>query len=74
MDNEASEDEAARKDHGLNRLKSHEANVELIEKANRYRDILTQAADSDELVRQKWDEWEESISELTLDEVRFQII
>ncbi|PPQ95240.1 hypothetical protein CVT26_014931 [Gymnopilus dilepis] len=72
LDSEASEDEAARKDHGLNRLKSHEANVELIEKANRYRDILTQAADSDELVRQKWDEWEESISELTLDEATLE--
>jgi len=71
LDNEASEDEAARKDHPLNRLKSHEANIELIDKANRYRDILSQAAESDESVRLKWDEWEQSIIELTLDEVRF---
>jgi programmed cell death 6-interacting protein len=69
LDGEASEDEAARKELPLKRLKSFEANVELIEKANRYRSILTQATESDEFVRQKWDEWEESITELTLDEV-----
>lgn len=69
LDTEASEDEAARKEVPLNRLKSYEANVELIEKSTRYRSILTQAAESDETVRQKWDEWEENISELTLDEV-----
>jgi programmed cell death 6-interacting protein len=43
--------------------------VELIEKASRYRNILGEASESDELIRQKWDEWEESIAELTLDEV-----
>ena len=69
LDNEASEDEAIRKEVPLDRMKSHEANVELIEKAGRYRSILTQAAASDESVRQKWEEWEESITELTLDEV-----
>ncbi|KAF9048660.1 BRO1-like domain-containing protein [Panaeolus papilionaceus] len=68
LDSEASEDEAARQEIALTRLKSHEANVELIEKSNRYRSILAQAAQSDESVRQKWDEWEESIRELTLDE------
>ncbi|PPR00900.1 hypothetical protein CVT24_000385 [Panaeolus cyanescens] len=68
LDNEASEDEDARKEFPLTRLRSHEANVELIEKSNRYRSILAQAAQSDESVRQKWDEWEESIRELTLDE------
>jgi programmed cell death 6-interacting protein len=69
LDNEASEDEAARKDFFLTRPISHEANVELIEKASRYRNILAEASKSDELIRQKWDEWEESIAELTLDEV-----
>ncbi|KAF8149996.1 BRO1-like domain-containing protein [Crassisporium funariophilum] len=72
LDSEASEDEAARKDVPLNRLKSHEANVELIEKSARYRSILNQAAASDESVRQKWDEWEESITELTLDEATLE--
>ncbi|KIM39855.1 hypothetical protein M413DRAFT_19615 [Hebeloma cylindrosporum] len=72
LDGEASEDEAARKEMPLNRLKSYEANAELIEKANRYRSILTQAAESDESVRQKWDEWEESITELTLDEATLE--
>jgi programmed cell death 6-interacting protein len=71
LDNEASEDEAARKNFPLTRPTSHEANVELIEKANRYRSILAEAAMSDEHIRQKWDEWEESITELTLDEVAF---
>jgi hypothetical protein len=69
LDNEASEDEAARKDFFLSRPCSHEANGELIEKANRYRNILEEASKSDDLIRQKWDEWEESIAELTLDEV-----
>lgn len=69
LDAEASEDEAARHEIPLSRLKSYEANVELIQKAERYRNILSQAAESDESVRQKWDEWEECISELTLDEV-----
>lgn len=69
LDNEASEDEAARKDTPLNRLPSHEANVELIEKERRYRNILSQAAASDEVVRQKWDDWENNIVELTWTEV-----
>ena len=71
MDDEASEDEAARKDSPLNRPSSHEANVELIEKANKYRNILAEATKSDEHIRQKWDKWEENITELTLDEVIF---
>lgn len=69
LDNEASEDEMARKEIPLNRLRSHEANVELIEKQRRYREILKQARLSDAAVRQKWDEWEANITELTLDEV-----
>ncbi|KAG6900688.1 hypothetical protein C0993_004999 [Termitomyces sp. T159_Od127] len=68
LDNEASEDEAARKYKSLDRLPSHEANVELIAKEKRYRTVLTQAAASDETVRQKWDEWEQSIVELTWSE------
>ncbi|KAG5728797.1 hypothetical protein E4T56_gene6254 [Termitomyces sp. T112] len=68
LDNEASEDEAARKFSTLDRLPSHEANVELITKEKRYRTILMQAAASDETVRQKWDEWEQKIVELTWDE------
>lgn len=70
LDNEASEDEAARRDATLNRLPSHEANLELIEKEKRYRSILAQAATSDETVRQKWDDWEKNIVELTWSEVR----
>lgn len=69
LDNEASEDEAARKYTSLDRLPSHEANAELIAKEKRYRAILAQAAASDESVRQKWDEWEQSIIELTWSEV-----
>ncbi|KAG6872669.1 hypothetical protein C0995_007778 [Termitomyces sp. Mi166 len=68
LDNEASEDEAARKYSHLDRLPSHEANVELIAKEKRYRTILAQAAASDETVRQKWDEWEQNIVELTWSE------
>jgi len=73
LDNEASEDEAIRKELPLDRMKSHEANAELIEKAERYQNILSQAAASDESVRQKWDEWEDNITELTLDESTLEI-
>ena len=70
LDSEASEDEAARKDTRINRQPSHEANKDLIEQERRYRSILDQATVSDELVRQKWDEWENNVVELTWDEVR----
>ena len=69
LDSEASEDEAARNEIPLNRLPSHEANVELIEKERRYRRILADAGESDETIRQKWDDWEESIAQLTWNEV-----
>jgi programmed cell death 6-interacting protein len=70
LDSEASEDEAARRETPMNRPPSHEANQELVMKQQRYRAILTQAAESDELVRRKWEEWEDQVSELTRDEVR----
>lgn len=68
LDGEASEDEAARREMPMSRPPSHEANQELVMKQTRYRTILTQAAESDELVRRKWEEWEDQISELTRDE------
>ncbi|KAF8638258.1 hypothetical protein AX17_002280 [Amanita inopinata Kibby_2008] len=68
LDNEASEDEAARKSIPLNRLPSHEANIKLVEKQKRYRHLLIQATESDEQVRQKWDDWEPNITELTWSE------
>ena len=70
LDNEASEDEAARKHAKLDRTPSHEANVELVEKEKRYRAIIAQAATSDGSVREKWEEWESNIRELTWSEVR----
>lgn len=69
LDSEASEDEAARKEVQLKRLPSHEANQELVQKQERYRKILTEAAGSDEVVRQKWMQWENPILQLALDEV-----
>ncbi|KAJ3573631.1 hypothetical protein NP233_g2307 [Leucocoprinus birnbaumii] len=69
LDNEASEDEAARKETALDRSPSHEANIELIEKEQRYRSILAEAAASDETIRQKWDEWEDNVTQLTWSEV-----
>ncbi|OAX43145.1 BRO1-domain-containing protein [Rhizopogon vinicolor AM-OR11-026] len=68
LDNEASEDEAARRETPMNRPPSYEANQELVMKQQRYHTILTQAAESDELVRRKWEEWEDQITELTHDE------
>jgi len=72
LDNEASEDENAREDYPINRPPSHEANVELTSKAERYRHILDQARDSDETVRQKWYDWEDHIRQLILDEAALQ--
>ncbi|KAK0483604.1 BRO1-like domain-containing protein [Armillaria novae-zelandiae] len=68
LDTEASEDEVARKELPLNRPPSYEANIELIEKEKRYRTILDQAKASDDTVRRKWDEWENNITDLTLNE------
>ncbi|KAF9267708.1 BRO1-domain-containing protein [Marasmius fiardii PR-910] len=68
LDHEASEDETTRETTPLNRPPSHEANVHLVEKEKRYRTILKQAAESDETIRTKWDEWETNITELTWDE------
>jgi len=70
LDNEASEDEAARKEIPMSRPLSHEANCELVAKQQRYRSILLEAAQSDDAVRQKWEDSEAAIANLTLDEVR----
>ncbi|KIM56911.1 hypothetical protein SCLCIDRAFT_1219945 [Scleroderma citrinum Foug A] len=68
LDNEASEDEAARKEIPMSRPLSHEANHELVAKQQRYRSILLEAAQSDDAVRQKWEDSEAAIVNLTLDE------
>jgi len=67
LDHEASEDEAVRMDGVIQRPPSHDANKELVNKGQKYRNILEQAETSDELVRRKWDEWEGNIRELTWD-------
>ena len=70
LDQEAEDDETFRKSHpGIEHAASHEANRELIEKERRYRAVLQQAHDSDEVVRQKWEEWQENIDQLTWTEV-----
>lgn len=71
LDHEASEDETARKEVPMKRPPSHEANRDLVQKQERYRSILTQAAASDEVVRQKWREWEKAILQLVSDEVKY---
>ncbi|KII89959.1 hypothetical protein PLICRDRAFT_159226 [Plicaturopsis crispa FD-325 SS-3] len=67
LDNEASEDEAARKSGLIDRPFSHDANKHLVEKERRYRDVVRQAKDSDALVVDKWEQWEKNITDLTLD-------
>jgi programmed cell death 6-interacting protein len=71
LDQEASEDELVQQEGKIRRQPSHEANTNLIETERRYRSILEEAAASDELVRDKWDEWETNIMELTWEEVSF---
>ena len=74
LDQESSEDEAIRQEHtqrrkSWSRLPSYEANVELTGKERRYRQILQQAADSDNLIRESWSDWEDTIVRLTWSEV-----
>lgn len=69
LDSEASEDEATRKEVPIKRPPSHEANQELVQKQEKYRNILIEAAASDEVVRQKWSQWEKLISQLALNKV-----
>ena len=75
LDQEASEDEGIRRNaerdgRRWERPPSYEANNELTNKEKRYRSMLDHAAESDETVRQKWEEWEDAIVRLTWDEVR----
>ncbi len=70
LDQEASEDEQLRRSQPTLRLPSHQANEKLISKAERYRNILNEAAESDAVVGQRWEEWEKCIVQLTWDEVR----
>lgn len=72
LDQEASEDEQLRRSQPTQRLPSHQANEKLISKAERYRKILNEAAESDAVVRQRWDEWEKCIVQLTWDEARLE--
>ncbi|KAI6115655.1 BRO1-like domain-containing protein [Pisolithus croceorrhizus] len=74
LDNEASEDEAARKQVSMSRPLSHEANRELVAKEQRYRSILLEAAQSDLTVREKWEESEAAIVNLTLDEEELEAL
>jgi hypothetical protein len=79
LDQEASEDEGIRKTYAASqkhwdRLPSYEANLELTGKERRYRQLLDQAAESDDRVRDKWNSWEGTIVRLTWDEVSFVMI
>ncbi|KAI9061298.1 pH-response regulator [Trametes sanguinea] len=69
LDQEADEDEVLREHDPLpDRLPSVEANKELVSRAQQFRTVLEQARESDALVRQKWEEWEEAIAQLTWSE------
>ena len=70
LDSEATEDEAVQEAEQVSRTPSHEANQPLIEKEKRYRSIIIQAKQSDDAVSKKWDEWEDNIMDLMIDEVR----
>ncbi|KAF9046965.1 BRO1-domain-containing protein [Hymenopellis radicata] len=74
LDNEATEDEIARESGDLARPPSHKANLDLIQKEQRYRAILQQAALSDETVKQKWEEWEENIMDLIISEADLEAL
>ncbi|KAI0689995.1 BRO1-domain-containing protein [Cytidiella melzeri] len=72
LDLEAEEDEVFQEEAPGTRAPSAESNKELISKAHRYRQILEEAAQSDEVVKGKWDDWEQNITELTWNEEDLQ--
>ncbi|KAI0359835.1 BRO1-domain-containing protein [Trametes cingulata] len=74
LDQEADEDETLREGSRPipDRLPSLEANRDLVAKQQQYRTVLDQARESDALVRQKWEEWEESITQLTWPEAELE--
>ena len=69
LDQEAEADEEFQEESFNARSPSQEANKDFVAKAERYRGILQRAAESDEVVRSKWEEWEQNITELTWSEV-----
>ncbi|PSR75597.1 hypothetical protein PHLCEN_2v9077 [Hermanssonia centrifuga] len=68
LDQEAEADEEFQEESSNTRSPSQEANKDFVAKAERYRGILQRAAESDEVVRSKWEEWEQNITELTWSE------
>ncbi|EIW57583.1 BRO1-domain-containing protein [Trametes versicolor FP-101664 SS1] len=75
LDQEADEDEALRDSAGAipERAPSLEANRDFVAKEQQYRAVLQQATDSDALVRKKWEEWEDSITQLTWPEDELEL-
>ncbi|OJT11438.1 pH-response regulator protein palA/RIM20 [Trametes pubescens] len=75
LDQEADEDEALRDSAGAitERAPSLEANRDLVAKEQQYRTVLEQATESDALVRKKWEEWEDSIAQLTWPEDELEL-
>jgi hypothetical protein len=71
LDQEFEEDEQIRETQGALRTPSSEANRTFIEKHDKYRYILEQAAQSDGEVLRKWDGYADSIDQLMLPPVRF---
>lgn len=73
LDQEAEEDETLRAKYSAGHWRrplSHEVNGPLIAQIDLYRKTLQAAGESDAIVRQKWDQWEEKIEILGGDEVR----
>ncbi|KAI0342763.1 BRO1-domain-containing protein [Trametopsis cervina] len=72
LDQEAERDEVFQAEAPGTRAPSQEANKNLILKADRYRQVLDEATQSDEVVRDKWLDWEQNITELTWNEADLQ--
>lgn len=64
LDQEAEEDEVFQSESPVVRPVSSDANAALVAKAERYRGLLEGAAQSDAVVRKKWEDWEEHIVQL----------
>ncbi|EKM58371.1 uncharacterized protein PHACADRAFT_159473 [Phanerochaete carnosa HHB-10118-sp] len=65
LDQEAEEDEVFQAEAPAVRAPSSEANQALVAKAQRYKGILDGGMQSDAIVREKWEQWERFITQLT---------
>lgn len=69
LDDEASDDESARRSGTISRAPSYIAGKELVDKGVRYQKIIADATASDALIQNKWDQYNQYIEHFMLSPV-----